>query len=206
MAWSRSTLVLATTLAASDFHYSALDQQEDGACGAGGVLSACLDVDRNVSPRHVIFPLLVPAFLVIFTHVPTLLLASRRRVWGLWTATLKLVLVFISISFSSAVYLRISRAWGYAFSLHFSILFITQERCQTLLFNEAALLGVQTFFLATVLLGAWRIGPPLPAWDAPGLPGCCGAVAHMAAWATSETLGKLGVSAITLWGAGSGMQ
>ena len=208
MSWVRSLLILATTLASSRFHHeyeSGALKAEEGECLSAGVFSACSTLDKRVTPFHILCPLLVPTALISFAHAPTLLLASRSRVWGLWAATWRILLVYTAILASAAAYLWASKAWGYALSLHLSVLYVCQERCRALLIGDAAYKAAQLVSLASLVLGAWQLGPPLPAWDAPGIPGCCGAVAHMAAWAASETLGRAGVVALE-WARAGGIQ
>jgi len=199
MAWVRSLLVIATTLAASRYHLLAV---ETGSCFTGSIFAACADVDMLVGGVHVIAPLMVPSAFVVFTRLPTLLLASRGRVWGLWAATGRLLLICLALLASSLAYLRASKAWGYALSVHLAVLFLCQESRAGLLFGQAAHAAAKAAALVFLLVGAWQLGPPLPAWDAPGLPGCCGAVAHMGAWAAAETLGRAAVALEGWWRAG----
>lgn len=195
MAWVRVLLVLATTLASSRFHNhgDGSADTEEGQCLSAGVFTSCSTLDKRVEPPHVVLPLCASAAVVLVEHAPTLLLKSRVRISGLWSATWRLLMVLVALLACSSAFTRASRAWSYALSLHFSALYICQERCPTILLGEPAHRAIQAVSLLLLIVGAWRIGPPLPAWDAPGIPGCCGAVAHMAAWAAAETLGRAGV-------------
>jgi len=201
MAWLRAALIAAATLAASrhDLAAAPRDVVQEGTCGAGGVLDSCSAIDRVVAPLHVTLPLAGSAGFVLFTHAPSLFLKSRNRIRELWGAVWQVACILAALLAASGLYLRFSKSWAYAFSAHFAVLYLSQGQCPTLLFAPAAYRACQALSISALLLYAWHYGPPLTVWDAPGIPACCGAVAHMAAWVAAESLGRAAVAGEAWW-------
>ena len=105
MIFVRSLLLLATTLAAGRAPSPSLNQQHsnsshsnstqnDESCAANSdsLELACRGTDPLILPEHIILPLLLPCAALLFTHMPTLLLASRARVRDLKGATVQALL------------------------------------------------------------------------------------------------------------------
>ena len=188
MAWLRAALILATTLAASRVHPVNTRQSQE-ACGSFGFTASCKPIDAMVRSDHVVYPLAGAAALLVFTHAPTLFLSSRNRMRELWAGVWQIHGLAAALLASSWLFLFQSRALSYAMSVHFSALYLSLAKPPTRLLSALTYRGVQVAAWLGLLAYVWFAGPPLPVWDAPGIPACCGAVAHVAAWIAAESLG-----------------
>jgi len=199
MGWLRVAAIAVTTLAASRVPPAPATVE---VCAAQGVCAACARLDARVASVHIVAPLTVAAAVILFAHFPSLVLASRNRIRELWAAVAAVSVVYAALAGAALVASNFSRAWAYALSLHFALLLVATDTPPTTLFHPAAYAAVQALAVFALLTGAWYAGPPLPAWDVPGLSGCCGAVAHLAAWAAAETVGRAAVVWCDWWRAG----
>jgi hypothetical protein len=189
MAWLRAVLILATTLAAS--RVATIPKKGlDGACASTGFAASCTHVNNMVRPDHVVHPLVGTAVVLLFTHAPTLFLSSRSRLKELWGGVWHIHCIAAALLVVSWLFLYNSRALSYALSLHFAALYLSLVRPPTRLLSSFTYRAVQTTAWVALLAYAWFVGPPLSVWDAPGIPSCCGAVAHVAAWIAAESLGR----------------
>jgi hypothetical protein len=90
---------------------------------------------------------------------------------------------------------------AYAHSLHLSATFLGPRRADSLvLMSPSVHAAARALAVAGLAAGAAYAGPPLPVLDAPGLPSCCGALAHLAAWACAETVGTAVLAGLLDWG------
>jgi hypothetical protein len=196
VAWTRLLLVAATTFASKSTHPA------PHSCAAKTSLqAACAASDAHVEPLHVLAPFAPPCAVLLFSHAPTLLLASNRRARRLHRAAAHAFALWAAVLGAAAVYLRLSPSFAYAVALHASATSLSARGSSSLfLLSPAVHAAARCLATAALVAGAAYAGPPLPVFDAPGVPGCCGAAAHLAAWAGAETLG----AAVVPWLLGQG--
>ena len=154
----------------------------------------CASTDPLVLPEHVILPLLLPCAALLFTHMPTLLLASRARVRDLKGATAQAVLTWLSVCSVAWAYASGRRAFAYAASLHTSVYLLSKPASPTVVVGPIADLFARETCITAILLCAWQLGPPLPVADAPGHPAasaCCGLASHLAGFMIPDLVGPL---------------
>jgi hypothetical protein len=197
MSFVRSLLLVATTLAASRHPPDLTPKIENASsCPASHqnltIENVCARVDPLVLPEHVIAPLAIPCIALLFTHMPTLLLASRARVRDLKAATTHAAVTWGAICAAAVIYTN-SPTQAYAFSLHLSVYLLSQPSSPTVVVGRMADLFVRELGITVILLCAWYLGPPLPVLDVPGFPGasCCGVTAHLTALFTPDIAAPL---------------
>lgn len=196
MAWGRLLLAAATTLASSSLQ--AIGQRHKESCVAQ---ASCSAIDKTVAPHHALVPLMLPTALALFAYAPTLFLSSRHRVRSLWAAVAKLAVYWAGVWAVSATYVVVSPAFAYALSLHLAALFIADPPPPTLLLSSSIHAAARCASMAALIAGAWYTGPPVPVFDTPSFHGYCGAMAHLVAWAASETVGRAVLDFVGLLGA-----
>jgi hypothetical protein len=186
MAWARSLLAVATTLASS----TTTPGHQEGACASkAGLRAACASPDAYLDLRQVLAPLLVAFAVMLWAHLPSLLLASRRRSHRLSLAAGHAVALWAAMIAVYAVYERISPSPAYALSLHLTVTFLSRRKSDSLLLLPPAAYAASRWLAVGALVAGAALGPPLPVVDSPGVSGYCGAVSHLAAWAAAETVG-----------------
>lgn len=195
-AWTRAVLAVSTTLAAA----STQPKPSEGSCyfQQDGLREMCARQDHHVYPEHVLAPLALPCAVQAFASMPTLLLPSTRRARRLCAAAANMAALWFAVVVCAAAYAWLSPSLAYALSLHASALFLLRMDSGVNLMASMPLEAARFSALATLSAGALYLGPPLPVLGAPGLSGCCGAVAHLAGWTASETVGSLLMSAVGL--------
>lgn len=182
LGWTRLSLVAATTLAST---FTPHDPSAPGHCSSH---AACATSDAHVDPLHVLAPFAPPCALLLFSHAPTLFLASSRRARRLSCAATHAVALWAAVVAVAAAYAKASPSFAYALALHLSASSLAARgNC---LLSPAVRAVASHLALAALLAGAYA-GPPLPVFDAPGVPGCCGAAAHLLAWAAADTVGAV---------------
>jgi hypothetical protein len=203
MIFVRSLLFVATTLAAGKNNHSranesSSDNATDASCpadAAGSLEHACRTTDPLILPEHIILPLLLPCAALLFTHMPTLLLASRARVRDLKGATAQAVLTWLSVCAVAFAYSSGHRAFAYAVSLHTSVYLLSKPASPTIVVGPMVDLFARETCITAVLLCAWQMGPPLPVVDTPGdhpaASACCGIASHMAGFLLPDLVGPL---------------
>lgn len=196
-AWTRAVLAVATTLAAADTQ----PRPHEGSCHfqQDGLREMCARQDYNVYPKHVLAPLAVPCLVQVFASMPTLLLASTRRSRRLCAAAAGMAALWLAVMVCAAVYAWLSPSLAYALSLHVSVLFLLRLKAGFNLMGSLTVEAAKISGLSVLTWGSLYAGPPLPVLGAPGLSGCCGAVAHLAGWTAAETVGALLLSAVSLF-------
>lgn len=195
-AWIRASLVAATTFASS-FTFPG---EESKSCAAKTSLqAACASSDAHVELLDVFAPLALAAGAVLWSYLPTLLLSSRRRAHRLSIAAGHVALVWASAPLLRAAHDAVSPSFAYALSLHLAVTLMSQRRSDSLLlFLPSTHSAVRIFANGCLVVGAC-FGPPFPAFDSPGVPGCCGATSHLAAWIIAETAGDLALWLLLDW-------
>lgn len=185
-AWARLALAVATTLASS----STQPREHGGSCASlTSLQAACAASDAHVSLVHSLFPLALAAGVTLWSYLPTLVLASRRRAHRLSVAAANVAAVWCAGALVAAAHFQASRSLAYALSLHLAVTLLSSRKSDALvLFSPSALAAARGLALVALAVMAGA-GPPLPVVDAPGVPGCCGATSHLAAWAAAETWG-----------------
>jgi hypothetical protein len=185
-AWARLSIAVATTLASS----STPPRQHGESCASlTSLQAACAASDAHVSLVHSLAPLALAAGVTLWSYLPTLVLSSRRRAHRLSVAAANVAAVWGAAALVAAAHFEVSRSLGYALSLHLAVTLLSSRKSDALLlFSPAALAAARALAVVGVAVAAGA-GPPLPVVDAPGVPGCCGATSHLAAWAAAETLG-----------------
>lgn len=176
LGWTRLSLAAATTLAST---FTPARER----CPAG---HPCATSDAHVSPLHVLAPFAPPCALLLFSHAPTLFLSSSGRARRLSHAAAQAVALWAAVVAVATAYNKASSSLAYALALHLSASSLFARR--SCLLSPAVRAVARHLALAALLAGAY-VGPPLPVFDAPGVPGCCGAAAHLLAWAAAETVG-----------------
>jgi hypothetical protein len=154
----------------------------------------CASTDPLILPEHAILPLLLPCAALLFTHMPTLLLASRARVRDLKGATAQAVLTWLSVCSVAWAYASGRRAFAYAASLHTSVYLLSKPSSPTVVVGPIADLFARETCITVILLCAWQLGPPLPVADAPGHPAasaCCGLASHLAGFMIPDLVGPI---------------
>lgn len=196
--WTRLCLLCATTLASS--HTPPLQHS----CSSRvSLAAACEASDPSVAPEHALAPLALPCAVLLFSHMPTLLLPSRRRVRRLASAAKRAAANCAALLCVAAVYARVSPSLAYALSLHLAATLLSSRESDALLLVTPGVHAAARYLASAALVaGAAYSGPPLPVFDAPGVPGCCGAGAHLAAWAAAETAAAAGLAVWLDWGVG----
>lgn len=177
-------LAVATTLASSH-----TQPRDNNAKCSLSLHAACSAPDSHVAPQHAVVPLVPPIAVLVFSSMPTLLLASKHRVRSLWAAVSYLCAIWVALLLVAEVFQSVSPSLAYALSLHFSALFLTRRPQTDVLITPTAHAAVRVCALAALVAGAAYAGPPLPVMDSPGVHGCCGAAAHLAAATAAETVG-----------------
>ena len=203
MIFVRSLLLLATTLAAgrapapgssSPHANSTQKQNESCAADSDSLERACRGTDPLILPEHIILPLLLPCAALLFTHMPTLLLASRARVRDLKGATVQALLTWLGVCAAAWAYSTGRRAFAYAASLHASVYLLSRPASPTVVVGPIADLFARETCVTAILLCAWHLGPPLPVADAPGHPpgsACCGIGSHVVVFMLPDLIGPL---------------
>ena len=199
MVFVRSLLFVATTLAASKQPMMLFgapsannNSKTNSTCNRTSAESACGRLDPLIAPQHVIAPLMLPCAALLFTHMPTLLLASKARVRDLKEATAQVAVAWLSVCSVAWLYTRYSPAVAYALSLHSSLYLLSQPSSPTLVVGRLTDLFVRETCVTTILLCAWYGGPPLPVVDVPGVAGsCCGAASHLAGFILPDLAGPV---------------
>ncbi len=166
------------------------EQKEEGWCPTAGsnnlnancssAWQACLALERGVTPIHVILPIAVCNVVTLITHVPSLLLHSRVRAAHMQACCSRVCLLLLQIVVTYIAFSRVSHMLSYALSLHFALFFLSLVHTQRapLIGDEAARV-LRCLSVLGLLLACWRFGPALPVVDVLGLPGGCGAQAHL---------------------------
>lgn len=194
----RAFLIASTTLASGRLD-SYIPGAPDQTCEGGGIVASCSRLDSLVHPSHCFIPLCCAVAFWITTLFPALVLSSRNRVRELWAAVVNFFVAYAALFLSSYVFNHVSKAWAYSISLHFSVLLMSSKSSPTLLLSQPVYRALQSVALTALYVAACYAGPPLPVWDAPGLPGSCGAVAHMGAWLLTDSVGRAAVWGGDIW-------
>ena len=204
MFFVRSLLFVVTTLAAGKNRTAAPapaqgEDPQQPLCpappsNASAFEGACRATDPLILPEHVILPLLLPCAALLFTHMPTLLLASRARVRDLKNATAHAVLTWLAVCAVAWAYASGRRAFAYAASLHASVYLLSMPASPTIVVGPLADLFARETCITFIFLCAWHMGPPLPVADVPGQPAhsvCCGLASHLAGFMIPELVGPV---------------
>jgi hypothetical protein len=109
--------------------------------------------------------------------------------------------LWLAVVACAAAYAWLSPSLAYALSLHVAALFLLRLDLGFNLLGSLTVEVAKVSGLAVLAWGSLYAGPPLPVVGAPGLSGCCGAVAHLAGWTAAETVGALLLSAVSLFAA-----
>lgn len=193
----RSMLLVVTTLAASrnSLFFSAQPQNASSSCTSGSrnktaIAVECSHLDPFVTPCHVVAPLMLPCAALLFTHMPTLLLASKARVRDLKEATAQVAVSWLSVCAVAWLYTSYSPSVAYALALHASVYLLSQHSSPTIVVGRLADAFVRETCVAVIFLCAWYMGPPLPVIDVPGIAGsCCGVASHLAGFVLPDLVG-----------------
>lgn len=200
-AWTRAALVVCTTIAAANTQPGSPEQSCQHHFQQDGVREMCVRQDHYVYPKHVLGPLAIPCVVQAFASMPTLLLSSTRRARRLCAAAASMAALWAAVVACAAAYAWLSPSVAYAMSLHASALFLLKMDSEFNLLGSTSLDAARLSGLALLPWGAVYLGPPMPVLGAPGLSGCCGAVAHLVGWTVAETAGALLLAAVGLFSA-----
>lgn len=154
-----------------------------GTSMAGSRLGACL----RVLPEHILVPLALPWGVVLITHTPTVLLASRDRTRQLCAATAQVLVVWTAGVGAAWVYNR-SPPMGYAVSLHSAARILLVSSDPGVVVGHRVDTWLRWGGACILCAWAWQMGPPLPAIDLPGFPLGPGALSHLMAMLASDLL------------------
>jgi hypothetical protein len=140
---------------------------------------------------------LPPNLAMLVTHVPSLLLLSRVRVYHMQACIMRVLLLLTQVGVTYMAYPH-APALAFALSLHFACFFLGLAPVSYYpLIGDDMDHALRSLCIAALLLGCWRHGPPLPFRDVFGYSGGCGAQAHLletttcvltAAWPTHQLL------------------
>jgi len=163
-------------------------------CSNPALEDVCSATNPLILPEHVMLPLLLPCAALLFSHMPTILLASRARVRDLKNATTNVVLAWLGVSAVGWAYASGFRAFAYAVSLHTSVYLLSQPASPTAVVGPLADLFARETCITLVLLCAMQLGPPLPVAHAMGHPTaavCCGVASHLAGSMIPDLVGPI---------------